>query len=283
VGSESSSVSSKEKPAVPAREEDSSFQRTLGREGTYNMGESARVQLCGTFAVELLGQRVDNLLPGRQGRLLFAYLVVSRLLPVSRNSLIDALWGDAPPADAAGALNALISKTRAVVGGDVLRGRTELILTLPEPAQVDVEVALSKLHVAESAVAIGDWRRAWSPSLSAVFVTRRTFLPEVEAPWADGWRRRLADVRVRAVECYAKACLGIGGSELPGAERAARELVEVAPFRESGHLLLMRALAASGNVAEALAAYERLRISLRDELGVDPSEAVQDAYVRLLG
>jgi SARP family transcriptional regulator, regulator of embCAB operon len=275
-------LSSKEKPAVPAREEDSSFQRTLGREGTYNM-ESARVQLCGTFAVELLGRRVDNLLPGRQGRLLFAYLVVSRLLPVSRNSLIDALWGDDPPADAGGALNALISKTRAVVGGDVLRGRSELILALPEPAQVDVESALSKLHVAESAVAIGDWRRAWSPSLSAVFVTRRMFLPEVETPWADVWRRRLADVRVRATECYAKACLGIGGSELPSAERAARELVDAVPLRESGHLLLMRALAASGNVAEALAAYERLRILLRDELGVDPSEAVQDAYVRLLG
>ena len=79
------------------------------------------------------------------------------------------------------------------------------------------------------------------------------------------------------------ACLGIGGSELPSAERAARELVDAVPLRESGHLLLMRALAASGNVAEALAAYERLRILLRDELGVDPSEAVQDAYIRLLG
>jgi SARP family transcriptional regulator, regulator of embCAB operon len=64
--------------------------------------ESARVQLCGTFAVELMGRRVDTILPGRQGRLLFAYLVVSRLQPVSRNSLIDALWGDAPPADAGG-------------------------------------------------------------------------------------------------------------------------------------------------------------------------------------
>jgi DNA-binding SARP family transcriptional activator len=78
-------------------------------------------------------------------------------------------------------------------------------------------------------------------------------------------------------------CLGLKGAELPGAQRAARELIEAAPFRESGHLLLMRALAASGNVAEALAAYERLRILLRDELGTDPSEAVQDAYVRLLG
>jgi DNA-binding SARP family transcriptional activator len=190
--------------------------------GNAEVMDEARVQLCGTFAVELRGRRIDNLLTGRQGRLLFAYLVVSRLLPVSRNSLIDALWSDAPTADASGALNALISKTRAVVGGDVLWGRTELILTLPEPAQVDVEVALAKLQ-------------------------------------------------------------GIGGSELPGAERAARELVEVAPFRESGHLLLMRALAATGNVAEALAAYERLRVSLRDELGVAPSEAVQEAYLGLLG
>ena len=188
----------------------------MGNAEDIDMDESARVQLCGTFAVELLGRRVDNLLPGRQGRLLFAYLVVSRLLPVSRNSLIEALWGDDPPADAGGALNALISKTRAVVGGDVLRGRSELILTLPEPAQVDVEAALSKLHVAESAVAIGDWRRAWSPSLSTVFVTRRTFLPEVEAPWADVWRRRLADVRMRATECYAKACLGAWGLRTAG-------------------------------------------------------------------
>jgi hypothetical protein len=72
--------------------------------------------------------------------------------------------------------HALISKTRAVVGGEVLRGRTELILALPEPAHVDVEVAMSMLHAAESAVAVGAWRRAWSPALSALFVAQRTFL-----------------------------------------------------------------------------------------------------------
>ena len=60
--------------------------------------ESARVQLCGTFAVELSGRRIDNMLPGRQGRLLFAYLVLSRLRPVSRSTLVDVLWGDDPPA-----------------------------------------------------------------------------------------------------------------------------------------------------------------------------------------
>ena len=233
--------------------------------------------------MELFGRRIDNMLPGRQGRLLFAYLVLSRLRPVSRSSLIDALWGDDQPADAGGALNALISKTRAVIGGQVLRGRSELILALPEPAHVDVEVALSILHAAESAVAVGAWRRAWSPAGVPCLSHSGHFCPRSEAPWAEAWRRRLADVRVRALECYAKTCLELGGAELPAAERAARELVDAAPFRESGHLLLMRALAASGNVAEALAAYERLRILLRDELGADPSEAVQDAYVRLLG
>jgi SARP family transcriptional regulator, regulator of embCAB operon len=247
------------------------------------MEELARVQLCGTFVVELLGQRIDTLLPGRQGRLLFGYLALSRLQPVTRSALMDALWGESLPADAGGALNALISKTRAVVGGDVLRGRSELTLSLPEPAHVDVEVALSTLHAAESAVAVGAWRRAWSPALSALLVAQRPFLPEAEAPWAEVWRRRLFDVRVRALECHAKACLEIGGAELPSAERVARELVDVAPLRESGHLLLMRALAARGNVAEALAAYERLRILLREELGVHPSQAVQDAYLRLLG
>jgi SARP family transcriptional regulator, regulator of embCAB operon len=245
--------------------------------------ESARVQLCGPFAVELWGRRIDNLLPGPQGRLLFAYLALSRLQTVSRDALMDALWADARPADAGGALSALLSKTRAVVGADVLRGRSELTLALPEPAHVDVEVAVSMLHSAESAVAVGDWRRAWAPAQSALLVGRRTFMPEAETPWAEVWRRRLADVRVRALECYAEVCLELSGPELPGAERAARELVDVAPFRESAHLLLMRTLAASGNVAEALTAYERLRVLLRDELGVAPSERVQDEYLRLLG
>lgn len=66
------------------------------------------------------------------------------------------------------------------------------------------------------------------------------------------------------------------------AERAARELLEAVPLRETGHLLLMRSLAAKGNVAEALAAYERLRVLLREELGVDPCQAVQDTYKELI-
>ena len=245
--------------------------------------DSARVQLCGTFVVELAGQGVGSALPGRQGRVLFGYLVAHRPQPVSRDRLIDALWPETPPVDATAALNALVSKVRAAVGRDILRGRTELSIALPEPAYVDVEIALASLHAAESGIALHDWRRAWSPALTALFVARRRFLPDAEAPWADAWRRRMEDVQARALECYAAACLEIGGTELSGAERDSRELVDLVPLRESGQLLLMRALAARGNVAEALAAYERLRLLLREELGVDPSALVQDQYRRLLG
>jgi DNA-binding SARP family transcriptional activator len=240
------------------------------------------VQLCGPFAVELAGRRVDHAFPGRQGRLLFGYLVLSRLQRVSRDALVEALWGDSPPAAAPAALSVIISKVRAAVGSDVLRGRAELSLMLPEPAHVDVETATSAVHAAESAVALRDWRRAWTLALTAQFVARRRFMPETEAAWAESWRRRLAETHARALECYATACLELGGPELPGAQRAARELLEVAPLRETGHLLLMRALAARGNVAEALAAYERVRALLREELGVDPSRALQDTYVDLL-
>jgi DNA-binding SARP family transcriptional activator len=244
--------------------------------------EISRVQLCGNFAVELAGRRVDQALPGRQGRLLFAYLTLARPQRVTRDALIDALWGGTPPRAAGAALNVLVSKVRAAVGPDVLRGRTELTLTLPEPTHVDVEAAALALHTAESALARGDWRRAWTLGLSALFVARRTLLPDAESPWVESWRRRLTETYVGALECYATACLEIGGPELPGAERAARELIEAAPLRETGHLLLMRALAARGNVAEALAAYERLRVLLREDLGVDPGPAVQDMHAELL-
>jgi DNA-binding SARP family transcriptional activator len=88
---------------------------------------------------------------------------------------------------------------------------------------------------------------------------------------------------LRSLECYATACLGIGGAELAAAERAASLVVRTAPLRESASMLLMEALARQGNAAEGLIVYESLRMRLRDELGVAPGEAVQAAHRRLLG
>jgi DNA-binding SARP family transcriptional activator len=172
---------------------------------------------------------------------------------------------------------------RTAVGGDILRGRSELELCLPPGTLVDVEQAEASAHTAESATALGDWPRAWSASLAAQLVASRPFLVEHDGPeWVEERRRELADLFARSLECYARACLELGGTELAAAERAGRRLVRIAPLRESGHVLLMDALAARGNTAEALAAYERLRTLLRDELGVPPGATAQERHLALL-
>jgi DNA-binding SARP family transcriptional activator len=245
--------------------------------------EHTHVQLCGQLVFELRGRRVEQRLPSRQGRTLFAYLVLHRPRPVGRDELIEAIWADAPPRNHSQALTVLVSKLRAAVGGDVLVGRGAVRITLPADARVDVEQAVVAIHRAESAVVQQDWVRAWCAALCAQVVADRPLLPDQDGlPWLDAWRRRLDDTLERALEAYAAACLGIGGCELAGAERAARRLVERNPLRETGYGLLMRALAARDHVPEALRVYELARTALRDELGIPPGPAIARLHNDLL-
>jgi SARP family transcriptional regulator, regulator of embCAB operon len=248
------------------------------------MGEwtKARIQLCGRFVADIDGSRVEDALPGRRGRVLFAYLVLNRGRPVPRDELLVAGWGEDAPAAAGNALSVLLSKLRHGLGADRLRGRTGIELLLPEATFVDVEAALEGAHRAESAIAEGRWVQAWGPAGIAYHVATRPFLAGLEAPWIDHWRRRLEEVRLRGLECFAAAGLGLGGPALAQAEERARMLTELAPYRETGYRLLMEALARRGNIAEALRAYDRLRVLLREELGIAPSPAVQGVHRSLL-
>ena len=242
-----------------------------------------RIQLCGRFLTKLEGQRVEGSLPGTLGQLLVAYLVLNRLRRIDRDELLTAVYGDDATANHQARLSVLLSKLRRVVGAELLTGRAQIELVLPADAFVDVEAALEAVHRAESHVAKGEWAAAWGPSSLAFDVTSRPLLPGHDRPWLEDWRRRLEDTRLSGLECLAAASLGIGGPELPQAAHCARQLIEHSPFRETGHLILMEALARSGNVAEALRAYDRLRNMLREELGIAPSPAVRDVHWRLLG
>ena len=95
--------------------------------------------------------------------------------------------------------------------------------------------------------------------------------PQKDAPWIDQIRHQLTELRLRALECYAAAALGLGGTELAAAVRAGRQLTRLAPLRESGYRYLMQALAGQDNLAEALGVYGQLSECLRDQLGVSPS------------
>ena len=116
---------------------------------TLASSELVRIQICGLLVVERDGQRLDALLPGRQGRLLFAYLVVNRHRQVPRDELAEALWREPDPAAVDARLNPLLSKLRRVLGADSVDGRSALRLCLPE-VWVDLEAAAEAIHRAES-------------------------------------------------------------------------------------------------------------------------------------
>jgi pentatricopeptide repeat protein len=236
---------------------------------------STRIQLCGRLVAELEGRRIESALPGRQGRLLFAYLVVNRTRPTTRDELIEALW----PEGRDGGLSPLLSKLRRLAP---LAGRSELRIVLPRDSFVDIEAAREAIHRAEGAVHRQGWVEVWAPARIALHTASRGFLAGEEAPWIEEIRLDLDELCLRAHECVALAGIGLGGAELASALRSGRALVTRAPLRESGYRLLMEALAAEGNVAEALSVYDRLRQRLREDLGVIPSSFTQAIHRRLL-
>jgi SARP family transcriptional regulator, regulator of embCAB operon len=242
-----------------------------------------RIQLHGQFVVEVDGRSVERNLPGRRGRLLVAYLASHRLSAVDRTSLMEVLWHPAvPTSSTAAALTVLLSKCRAALVPIEIRGRGSLQLVLPPGGVIDAAVALHALHEAEAAVGRGHWREAWTHALSALFVTQRRFLSDLDHPWVEEHRRTVQRDHERALTCYAEACLRLGGPELPSAERSARRLVEADPLSETGYQLLMRALVQRGDRAAALVVYEQLRRVLRDDLGVSPSPTTQCLFETIL-
>ena len=240
-----------------------------------------RIQLCGRFVARVAGRRIEPELPGRQGRLLFAYLAVNRDRVAGRDELTEALWPRELPSAPDLALSALLSKLRRCFPTAPLWG-AHCGWSWDATPRVDLEAARDGIHRAEALVAARDWYGAIGPTLVAYNISQRRFLPGEEGDWIEELRRELDGIQVRALECTARRSLGIGEPEVAVAERTAQRLIDLSPYRESGYAVLMEAFERQGNVAEGLRVYESLRGLLREELGAAPSPAVQRVHERLL-
>jgi DNA-binding SARP family transcriptional activator/tetratricopeptide (TPR) repeat protein len=233
------------------------------------------------MVVEIDGRRIEADLPGRQGRLLLAYLAAHRRRPVSRAELVEVLWPTDPPASPEAALKVLLARLRRVIGA-ALTGRTDVSLELPAGAVIDVEVVEQAVADAEAALERGEPRAALEITTAALEIAERPLLPEFEGGWVHDRRRELQEQASALLEAEASAALRIGGDELAQGERAARELTRREPFRESGYAVLMEIHEARGNVAEAVRTFDELRVRLRDELGTAPSAPIVALNERLL-
>jgi len=246
-----------------------------------------RVYLAGRVSLEVPGGGLieQAALPGRQGRVVLAYLVLRRA-PVPREELAEALWLDGPPPSWETALSAVISKLRRLLRDVGLSSQAIhsamgcYEFRMPTRAWVDVQAAASAAHEGEAALHVGDYRTALGVGGVAYHIARRPFLPGEEGPWIEQQRNHLLALRVRATECL--ATVSLHNSEPNLAATLAQELIELEPFRETGYQILMRAHAEAGSRAEALLAYERCRRLLAEELGADPSPETQALHAELL-
>lgn len=215
---------------------------------------------------------------GPLGRVALAVLVLERPRHVLRDELADALWGEHLPPTWEVSLRGLISRLRTSLTRAGLDGPRALlaqgggyVLQLPEEVVVDLEQAEACLDRPADLAALQ----------AAAEVLGRPFLPAAEGVWVQMQRARLRQLWLRCLEAVAGHALD-SPSAAHLAIEAAEQVVAADPLRESGWVVLMQAHASAGRRAEALRAYARCRRVLREELGVEPSAATQQAHLSLL-
>ena len=218
----------------------------------------------------------ESAFAGRQGRRLFVRLAAIHA-PVSTADLADDLWGPEWPSAWQVALRSLVSKLRSTLGGAGLASALTsrdgtYALVLPGGTWIDLDAAGEAIHRAEAALAHGEHgTEAVGWALAARAIASRPLLPGEEGEWLEALRRHLGDIRLRALETLGELWLASGDTAL--AARDAAEAIEVDPYRETAHRLLIRAHLASGDRAAAARALEACRVLFRDELGIAPSPA----------
>lgn len=245
-----------------------------------------RIYLAGEPTLTMGGRLVrSERLPGRQGRLIFAYLVSERDRAVPRDELVDSLWLDSPPPAFDVALSSIVSKLRALFA-ELGLGRQTVSTTsgsyrleLPADCWVDVEAAVDAVHRAEAAVQAGKMPAAYGPAVVAAGILRRGFLIGEDGLWVEGRREAVRKLRLRALDCLAQVHASNGEHAL--ALRAAEEAVDLEPFREAGHRRLMLVHEAAGNRADALRSYARLTALLASELQVNPAPETRRLFEQI--
>lgn len=237
-----------------------------------------RIGMFGPFEVRLDDGAFADV-PGARLRALLIALALSPGRAVQKATLVDWIWGERPPSDAANALQRLVSRLRKVLPAGSVEGQPSGYRLMVEPDDVDAvrfERLVARAHSDEGPrrvqllrEALGLWRGAAMQDVdlagSAAF---------------DAAVARLDGLRLAAMEDRYDAEIGLGHStDLVG---ELTDLVAAHPMRERLVAALMRSLAAAGRDTDALLLYQRTREALADALGVDPSPELSGLHVSLL-
>lgn len=238
--------------------------------------EISRITILGTVSVESVGgtERVR----GERREAALIALALNAGQPVSRERLLDAVWGEDVPPTAATSLRVLISQLRKSLGEDLLETTETGYRLAVDPEQVDV---CQFRTLAEQGRQLLHQRRH-----AAAYQTLQEALALWHGPqWPDHGALRLessalATTKEEAELHLAEARLHAAG--LPPDITGLEELVQRFPYRERAWELLMTALYWAGRQAEALEAFQRAKSLLLEELGLDPGPSLVDTETAIL-
>ena len=214
-------------------------------------------------------------LPAAKPRALLAALLLSRNRVVPVDELVEDLWGDEPPDTATKALQVYVSQLRKAIGADRVLTKPPGYSVRVEEGELDLDRFERLVREGRERLGAGDAEAAVKQLEEALDLWRGPALAEfVSEPFARAAGARLDEARLTAIEERIEADLALGRhtrlvSELEG-------LVARHPLRERLRGQLMLALYRSDRQAEALEVYRRTREKLVDELGIDPSAALQE-------
>ncbi|MDQ2584411.1 BTAD domain-containing putative transcriptional regulator [Saccharothrix yanglingensis] len=220
-------------------------------------------------------------------RAVFAVLALRADQVVSRDELVDAVWGDAPPTTAAASLHTYVSGLRRVLEPTRSKRSASRVLVSAgsgyslKLAEDGLDVHRFERH-RERAAALG----AHDPSAAlaeldlARSLWRGDALSGVPGPFAEAQRTRLRELRLAVVERRAELALVLGRHADVVADLAV--LVDEHPLREGLRALLITALHRGGRSGEALEAFQDARRVLVERLGIEPGAALREAHQRVL-
>lgn len=230
-----------------------------------------RVRVLGGLAVDGVDEQA---LGSRKGRTLLKLLVLARGRPVPVDRLVEALWGERPPASPADQVAVLVSRLRRVVGPDrVVRTDAGYSLLVD---WLDLDELEARVDEARGALGSGRVTVARAAADASVRLARGDVLPDEDGDWVDAARARAGSVAREARRLVAESAAAAG--DQTGAAAAAELALADDPYDEAALRILMRAHRSLGRPASALAAYGRVKERLVDDLGVSPTQETEELH-----
>ncbi len=230
---------------------------------------------------------VDLEIGGAKERTLLAHLVAYAGQVVQSPALMESLWGEDPPRSAAKSLQTYVLRLRNSLEPD-RGGKPRLLLTIGggyqlaiSPSDTDAGRFSRLADLASRALAGGRPEAAVEASRDALALWRGAAYAGCEdTAFGRAEARRLDELSLSVVETRMEAHLTLGRESVVVSELERR--VGDHPLRERLWELLMLAYYRSGQQAQALGAYDRVREVLADELGVDPGHGLRELHARIL-